>query len=277
MSSASFSTDFTAHSPGLVPVSNARPKPTMSKGRHLLITIATYNEIENIPLLVAAIFEAMPEADVLVIDDNSPDGTGRWCAEHDDPRLRCLHREGKQGLGTAIVAGMQYAIDNGYELVLNMDADFSHHPRYLPDLVAAMNVEGQAPTDVVIGSRYVPGGAIEGWPPVRHFMSRGVNLYARWLLSLAPKDCSGGYRCYRTATLARIDFDEIRSHGYSFQEEVLWRLKRQGARFGETPITFVDRARGNSKIDGREAIAALRIILSLGLRNWFGGGRSKTS
>ena len=253
-----------------MPVSNSQSNPDTSKGKSLLITIATYNEIENISLLVAEILKAMPDADVLVIDDNSPDGTGRWCDEQKEPRLHCLHREGKQGLGTAIVAGMKYAIEQGYEFVLNMDADFSHSPQYLPDLVAGMQVQGQPPIDVMIGSRYVQGGAIEGWPAHRHFMSRGVNFYARWLLSLSPKDCSGGYRCYRTQTLAKLDFDEMRSHGYSFQEEILWRLRRLGAHFGETPITFADRTRGSSKIDGSEAIAALRIILSLGFKNWTG-------
>ena len=133
-----------------------------------------------------------------------------------------------------------------------------------------MDPADQPPVDVAIGSRYVPGGGIEGWPWKRHFMSQGVNLYARWLLSLSPKDCSGGYRCYRTATLAKLDFATIRSLGYSFQEEILWRLKKHGARFAETPIVFVDRLHGQSKINRAEAWAALRIILALGVRNWTG-------
>jgi len=152
--------------------------------------------------------------------------------------------------------------------VLNMDADFSHHPRYVPDLLAGMEPGGGEPPDVVIGSRYVPGGGIEGWPPHRHFMSRGVNLYARWLLGLKSKDCSGAFRCYRTELLARLDFDAIRSRGYSFQEEILWLLKRLGARFAEVPITFVDRQAGSSKINSAEARSALWIIFRLGLRNW---------
>lgn len=253
-----------------MPVANEQSAPVVSKNKSLLITVATYNEIENIPLLVAEILKVMPEADVLVIDDNSPDGTGRWCDEQQEPRLFCLHREGKLGLGTATIAGMKYAIENGYEFVLNMDADFSHHPRYLPEIFAGMQSGDAAAVDVMIGSRYVSGGSIEGWPPHRHVMSRGVNFYARWMLSLTPKDCSGAYRCYRTSTLAKLDFEGIRSHGYSFQEEILWRLKRVGARFGESPITFADRTRGSSKIDGGEAIAALRIILSLGVQNWIG-------
>jgi dolichol-phosphate mannosyltransferase len=237
-----------------------------------LVTIATYNEIDNLPLLVAEIFQHAPQVDLLVIDDNSPDGTGRWCDEQasHDPRIRCLHRQGKLGLGTAIVAGMQYGIEHGYQYLLNIDADFSHHPRYLPRLIAAMDPPDGPAVDVMIGSRYVPGGGIEGWPLKRYMMSRGVNLYARYLLGLKPKDCSGGYRCYRVSRLAEVDFGDFLSHGYSFQEEVLWHLKRLGCRFGETPIIFVDRVRGSSKINSREAVSALRVIFALARRNWLG-------
>jgi dolichol-phosphate mannosyltransferase len=232
-----------------------------------LVTLATYNEIDNLPRLIDEILASLPDADVLVIDDNSPDGTGAWCDQKAvaDPRVRCLHRDGKLGLGTAIIAGMRYAIDHGYLYVLNMDADFSHPPRYLSALVAGMDA-----ADVAIGSRYVAGGAIDGWPLKRHLMSRAVNLYARLLLGLRVKDCSGAFRCYRTALLSRLDFSTVRSRGYSFQEEILWRLKRLGARFSETPIRFVDRERGASKIDGSEAGEALRTIFTLGMRNWFG-------
>lgn len=150
----------------------------MSHAERTLVTVATYNEIENLPKLVDAIFEAVPQVDLLVIDDNSPDGTGRWCDERAmaDSRVHCLHREGKLGLGTAIIAGMQHALEHGYKHVLNMDADFSHHPRYLPDLLAGMDPPDGPPVDVMIGSRYVPGGGVEGWPWRRHFMSSGVNL-----------------------------------------------------------------------------------------------------
>ncbi len=247
----------------------------MSNADKTLVTIATYNEMENLPSLVEEVFQIAPEVDVLVVDDNSPDGTGDWCDRKasDDARLRCLHREGKLGLGTATIAAMQYGIAQGYRYVLNMDADFSHQPRYLPDLIAGMEPPDAPPVDVMIGSRYVPGGGVEGWPLRRHLMSRGVNFYARWLLGLKPKDCSGAYRCYRTELLAKLDFDAIRSRGYSFQEEVLWHLKRLGARFGETPIVFIDRQRGTSKIDSKEAITALRIILGLGVRNLFCRGK----
>jgi dolichol-phosphate mannosyltransferase len=240
-----------------------------------LVTVATYNEIENLPRLVEEISRYLPAADVLVIDDNSPDGTGRWCAEKAaaEPRLQCMHRAGKLGLGTAMIAGMHYGIEHGYRYVLNMDADFSHQPRYLPDLLAGMEPAGGPPVDVMIGSRRVPGGGVEGWPWRRHLMSRAVNSYARWLLGLKVKDCSGAFRCYRTALLAKLDFAAIRSRGYSFQEEILWHLKRLHARFGETPIVFVDRRYGSSKINAHEAVEALRIILALGLRNWLFPGR----
>jgi dolichol-phosphate mannosyltransferase len=234
-----------------------------------LVTVATYNEMENLPRLVEEIWKFAPPTDILVIDDNSPDGTGQWCDEQkaENPRLACLHRPGKLGLGTATIAGMKYAIQRGYKFVLNMDADFSHQPKYLPALLSGMDPPDGPPVDVMIGSRYVPGGGVEGWPLRRQLMSRGVNLYARWLLGLKPHDCSGAFRCYRTEMLARLDFNAIRSRGYSFQEEILWRLKRLRARFDETPIVFIEREHGVSKIDGGEAIAALRIILALGVQN----------
>jgi dolichol-phosphate mannosyltransferase len=234
---------------------------------------ATYNEIENLPRLIDAISSVAPEADVLVVDDNSPDGTGAWCDSKgaSDPRVHCLHRSGKLGLGSAIIEGMKYAVANGYDYVINMDADFSHDPSAIPSLLAGMEDRGQTPgADIMIGSRYIPGGGIEGWPLKRYVMSWSVNVYARWLLGLKPKDCSGGYRCYRTSLLARLDFGTIRSRGYSFQEEVLWRLNRLGARIGETPITFVNRQHGASKIDSGEAWEAVRIILSLGSQHWLG-------
>jgi len=244
----------------------------MSNSEKTLVTVATYNEIENLPSLVEEIFKYAPEVDLLVIDDNSPDGTGDWCDEKakEDPRVHCLHREGKLGLGTATIAGMKYAIEHGYKQVLNMDADFSHHPKYLPDLLSGMGTADKPGADVMIGSRYIPGGGVEGWPFKRHFMSQGVNLYSRWLLGLKPKDCSGAFRCYSVEYLAKVDFEKVRSRGYSFQEEILWHLKKLGVRFGETPIIFVDRQVGSSKIDSGEAVAALRIILALGIRNLLG-------
>ncbi|MCH8922794.1 MAG: polyprenol monophosphomannose synthase [Planctomycetes bacterium] len=252
-----------------------RGRPVTSNRDKTLVTVATYNEIENLPDLVDEIFQHAGgvdiDVDILVVDDNSPDGTGAWCDERnkEDPRVKCLHREGKLGLGTAIIAGMRYGVEHGYRYVLNMDADFSHHPRYLPDLIGGME-PGEAGVDVMIGSRYVPGGGVEGWPLHRHFMSRGVNIYARTLLGLRSNDCSGSFRCYRTSLLARLDFEHVRSRGYSFQEEILWHLKRLGARFGETPIVFADRQKGQSKIDVREMVSALVLIFSLGVQGILG-------
>lgn len=242
----------------------------MASTEKTLVTVATYNEMENLPQLIEEIFHYAPQVDVLVIDDNSPDGTGRWCEEQraTEPRLACLHRTGKLGLGTATMAGMKYAIQHDYQYMLNMDADFSHPPKYLPALLAGMNPSDGQPVDVMIGSRYVSGGGVEGWPLKRQMMSRAVNIYARLLLGLRPHDCSGAFRCYRTAMLAKLDFDAIQSRGYSFQEEILWRLKRLGARLQESPIVFVERQYGVSKINSGEATAALRIIFSLGMKNW---------
>lgn len=245
--------------------------PRMDRASTLII-IATYNERESLPPLVAEIQRFVPDADILVIDDNSPDGTGEWCDQEarTNPRLSCLHRSGKLGLGTATMAGLAHGIEHGYRYVLSLDADFSHHPRHIPAMVAGMDQSEGPPIDVMIGSRYVAGGGTEGWPLWRRLMSRGVNLYARALLGLPVRDCSGGFRCYRTAALADFDFGTIRSRGYSFLEELLWRLKRRGARLGETPIMFAERRLGKSKINVREGLAALWIIFALGVRNWLG-------
>ena len=233
-----------------------------------LVAVATYNEIENLPRLVDAVFEHVPTAHILVVDDNSPDGTGRWCETESsrDSRLRCIHRPAKSGLGTATVAAMKYAIHNGYEYLVTMDADFSHDPQAVPVLLDRMSSDSTAPLDVVIGSRYVAGGSTEGWDFERRLMSRSVNVYARYLLGLAIKDCSGAFRCFRTQMLERLDFAQFRSCGYSFQEEILYHLKLLGARIGEVPIHFRNRERGQSKIDATEAANALRIIFRLGIR-----------
>lgn len=236
-------------------------------GDRLLITLCTFNEVENIERLIPEIHAAAPDADVLVIDDNSPDGTGDLAermAQADD-RIRVLHREGKQGLGSAILAGFRYGIEQGYDYLINMDADFSHHPRHLPALRGCMDR-----VDVAIGSRYVPDGGVVGWGLLRHVMSRGVNIYARRLLWLKTKDNSGSYRCYRLSKLRELDFDLIRASGYAFQEEILYRCRRIDCRFAETPITFEDRRYGTSKISWAEVFAALWVIFRLGVENLFG-------
>jgi len=243
----------------------------LSTTARTLVVVATYNEIENLPRLVDEIFRHAPDVEILVIDDNSPDGTGRWCDERaaQEPRLACLQRAGKLGLGSATLAGFKYAIDRNYEFVLTMDADFSHQPKYLPALRAGVEPEGAA-FDVMIGSRYVAGGGVEGWPLHRRLMSRAINTYARWMLGLQVNDCSGAFRCYRVALLRTLDFDRFRSQGYSYLEEILWLLHRQQARFGETPITFVDRVLGQTKINMREAVFAVMLILRFGARQWLG-------
>lgn len=232
-----------------------------------LVALATYNERENLAALLAGIREKVPDGDVLVIDDGSPDGTGRLADElaRASPWLKVTHRAGKLGLGTALLLGMRYAIERGYDLLVTMDADFSHHPRYLPALLAGMRDR-----DVMIGSRYVPGGGYIGWPLSRVFMSRGVNLLVRFLMRIPARDCSGGFRCYRVALLREARLERMQSHGYSFQEEMLFRCWQAGARLGETPIIFENRRVGTSKVSAAEIARSLGVILALGLRTFFG-------
>jgi dolichol-phosphate mannosyltransferase len=209
-----------------------------------LVALATYNEIENLPRLVDQIFAVLPNADILVVDDNSPDGTGHWCDERAsvEPRLRCIHRESKRGLGSATIEAMRFAIDHGYQKLVTMDSDLSHDPAHLPSLV-----EASQRAAVVIGSRYCSGGAIDGWPLHRRLASRLLNGLTRTLLHLPVRDSSGSYRAYRIAKLLEIDFDTIESSGYAYLEEILWHLHRAGATFAEVPITFRDRRAGRSK------------------------------
>lgn len=224
---------------------------------------ATYNERENIEPLLEAILRSLPQGHVLVIDDGSPDGTGELADAYAsrDVRVHVLHRAGKLGLGSAILEGMRYAIGHDYDFLINMDADFSHAPKYLPDLLAGMSQH-----DVMIGSRYIPGGGVVGWNWRRKFMSWAINVYSRLLLGLNARDCSGGFRCYRVAKLKEIDFEKIYSRGYSFQEEFLFRCKRVGCRIAESPIVFEDRRFGASKINWKEAVSALWTLLYTAVR-----------
>jgi dolichol-phosphate mannosyltransferase len=242
-----------------VPPATAEPR--------ILISMATYNERDNLGPLVQEIRQTVPAAHVLVVDDNSPDGTGKLADElaAADPHVHVLHRSGKLGLGTAIVAAMRYAMDHGYDLFVNMDADFSHHPRYLPALLVGMKKH-----DVMIGSRYVPGGGTANWPWQRELISRSVNLLVRTLMRLPAHDCSGGYRCYRVSKLREADLGRLLSHGYSFQQEVLYRCHRARCRIGETPIVFENRRAGASKVNPREAARSMSLLLWIGLHAFFG-------
>ena len=236
--------------------------PSAVISSRLVVTLCTYNERENIAKLVPKVLETLPFSHVLVVDDSSPDGTANVVREMAaaDPRVKLLLRTTKEGLGAATLAGFQWAIDNDYDFVLNMDADFSHNPRYLPALCACMNV-----ADVGVGSRYVPGGGITGWSAMRHFMSQGINWYSHLLLGVKARDCSGAFRCYRIGKLRELDFRKIRSRGYSFQEEFLYRCARVGCRIVETPIVFEDRIVGQSKINIPEIVRSLRDLFLLGL------------
>lgn len=233
----------------------------------ILVSLATYNERDNLRPLTREIHTVVPEADILIIDDNSPDGTGQLADElvRDDPRIHVLHRPGKLGLGTAILAAMRYAMDHDYDLLVNMDADFSHHPRYLPALLAGMKHN-----DVMIGSRYVPGGGAVNWPLSRRLMSRGVNTYVRLFLRIPAHDTSGAYRCYRVSKLRETDLENLLSRGYSFQQEILYRCRKARSRMGETPILFENRRAGASKVNPREAARSIAVLLRLGLRALFG-------
>lgn len=230
----------------------------------IVITICTYNESENISRLLTEIRGSLPEADLLVIDDESPDGTGQIVLDRaaEDSKIHLHSRRGERGLGSATLFAFQHVIAQDYDILINLDADFSHHPRYLPDLVKALQTTD---ADVAIGSRYVESGSIKGWPLKRHFMSKSINLWARCWMGLPIRDCSGSYRAYRCDLLRKVDFSEFRSRGYSVQEELLFRCARVGAKFTEVPIEFVDREVGESKINMNEAMKAVWIIARCGL------------
>jgi len=228
-----------------------------------LVILPTYNEAKNVVPLSREVLAQDPALEVLVVDDNSPDGTSRLVSEamETEERLHLLTREGKLGLGTAYLAGFRYAIDGGYDRALTMDCDFSHHPRYLPDILGAM-----ADHDMVIGSRYVPGGGVADWPLHRRALSAFANLYTRVLLRLPVRDCTSGFRCYRVDVLRHVDPFQVRSSGYSFLEEMVLRVYRAGYRIGETPILFEDRVAGQSKINKSEIWRAAWHVLVTALR-----------
>jgi dolichol-phosphate mannosyltransferase len=228
-----------------------------------LVVLPTYNEAPNVLTLTQAVLAVDRALDVLVVDDASPDGTGDLVERERarEPRLSLLRRAGKLGLGTAYLAGFRYGLERGYGSVLTMDCDGSHHPRHLPSLLAALEQY-----DMVVGSRYVAGGGIANWPGHRRALSAFANLYARLLLRLPVRDCTSGYRGYRREVLETVDPFEIRSSGYSFLEEMAWRVARCGFRIGEVPILFEQRTLGVSKIDSSEIYLAAWRVLALALR-----------
>jgi dolichol-phosphate mannosyltransferase len=233
----------------------------------ILITLCTYNEVDNLRGLIPELLNLVPAANILVIDDNSPDGTGALVAEmaKRDDRVRLLSRPGKLGLGTATLAGFRYAIEHNYELLVNMDADFSHGPKYVPQLIAAASEY-----DVVIASRYVAGGGVAGWTFRRKLMSQTINFWARFWLGLKTADNSGSFRCFRVARLAEVDWDLTVARGYAFQEEILYRCRQVGCRMTEVPFIFEDRRFGVTKINLKECIVAVWVILLLGLQRLLG-------
>jgi dolichol-phosphate mannosyltransferase len=232
----------------------------MSETRQALVCLPTYDERENLAPMVEAILAQVPSLEILVIDDNSPDGTGALADEiaAREPRVHVLHRAGKEGLGKAYLAGFAWALQRGYGLVLEMDCDFSHDPRHLPAMLAAA-----ADHDLVLGSRYVPGGGTVNWGLGRKLISRGGSLYARLILGLSARDLTGGFKCFRREVLEAIDLPSVQCTGYAFQIELTYRASRRGFRIREIPITFVDRRVGHSKMSRRIVLEAIRKVWSI--------------
>jgi len=229
----------------------------------VLVIIPTYQERESLPLIVARVRTAVPTAHVLVADDNSPDGTGKIADElaASDDHLHVLHRPAKKGLGAAYVAGFEWALSNGYDAIVEMDADGSHQPEQLPDLLGALT-----DADVVLGSRWVPGGKVSNWPKSREVLSRGANAYARVALGIPLRDATGGYRVYRAEVLRSFDLTTVRSQGYCFQVDLALRSWQHGYRVVEVPISFVERALGASKMNRGIVLEALWRVTVWGVR-----------
>lgn len=233
----------------------------------VLVIIPTYNELDALPRTLARLRRAEPTADVLVVDDASPDGTGELADSlaAEDPAVHVLHRAGKEGLGKAYLAGFAWGLERGYTTLVEMDADGSHRPEELGRLLAVATAPG-AP-DLVIGSRWVPGGAVENWPWHREVLSRGGNTYTRLALGLPVKDATAGFRAYRADTLVRLLREDVASAGYCFQVDMAWRVHRLGGRITEVPILFVEREHGVSKMNRSIVVEALWRVTGWGLRH----------
>jgi dolichol-phosphate mannosyltransferase len=224
------------------------------------VIIPTYNEKENIVDLVQQILALPIDAHVIIVDDNSPDGTGQIADELAGQwtKVSVVHRPGKLGLGTAYIAGFKQGLAAGAERLITMDADFSHNPRYIPDLVELAHYY-----HITIGSRYVPSGGVQNWGWQRRFLSWGANAFARIVLGLKARDCTAGFRCYHREVLLNIDLERIFSNGYSFLVEMIFKCQRKGFTVGEIPIIFANRERGNSKISQREIYKAMYTVMRL--------------
>ena len=231
------------------------------------VVLPTYNEKENLPQIAPAILEQLPGATLLVVDDASPDGTGEMAdaMAASDPRVRVLHRPGKDGLGKAYIAGFRVALDAGADRIVQMDADWSHDPKYLPTLVGELRAApgARAGSDLVIGSRYVKGGGVRNWSLARRAISRGGSLFARTVLSLRQRDLTGGFKAWRSEVLAALPWERLHAGGYVSQIETTFLASRAGATVTEIPIVFVDRVLGASKMSRRIIVEALVVVLQL--------------
>ena len=230
----------------------------------VLVLVPTYNEAPNLEPIVARVRTVVPTADVLVIDDASPDGTGTVAdaLAKRDRQVHVLHRAGKEGLGAAYVAGFRWGLGRGYDVLVEMDADGSHQPEQLPRLLTALRG-----ADLVLGSRWVPGGEVHNWPRSRRLLSRGGNTYTRLVLGLPLRDATGGYRAFRRTTLEDLDLDSVASQGYCFQVDLAWRAVARGCRVVEVPISFVERELGTSKMNGAIVREALWLVTVWGIRH----------
>ena len=242
--------------------------------RDICIVIPTYDEAENIIPLIDAVRRELPEARILVVDDSSPDGTADIVERRaeSDANVAVLRRGTKSGLGAAYRAGFTQAIDSGASICVQMDADLSHDPRYLPELVSAVRMGA----DLAIGSRYVPGGACVNWPFLRRFLSRWGNRYAAGMLGLAVNDATSGFRAYSSEALRRMDFASVEAEGYGFQVEMTHRLLRSNGRIVEIPIVFTDRVHGESKLSHHIIGEAFGLVMSLAWKDWRRGGRRRS-
>ena len=231
----------------------------------VLVVIPTYDEASTLPGTLGRLRSAVPQADVLVVDDASPDGTGQLAdaLASGDPSVHVLHREAKRGLGAAYVAGFRWALGRGYDVVVEMDADGSHRPEELPRLLGELSDAGPA---LVIGSRWVAGGTVQNWPRHRQWLSRGGNAYTRMMMGIPVRDATAGFRAYRADALERIAFEEVASQGYCFQVDMAWRVHRAGGRIAEVPICFVERSMGRSKMSRQIVVEALLRVTGWGLR-----------